>query len=116
MMSKHTSGPWEVTEHDCHAQSEGHPEHGMMDSLVCTGAPNFREIADVRRIYNGNRDIEMERANARLIAAAPELLEVAEAFIGIMNSWGWSGDYEKQSVEKARAAIAKARGEGAGHA
>ena len=47
-------------------------------------------------------DNEETNANARLIAAAPDLLEALEALL--------EGDFNV--AEKARAAIAKAKGEG----
>lgn len=56
---KHTKGPWQVTPDKCRIQTS-------------EDAPDF-EIADC----NGGAypDIENIEANARLIAAAPELLE-----------------------------------------
>jgi hypothetical protein len=48
-------------------------------------------------------------ANARLIAAAPELLEALEAFKAIDAFEGWHPKY-RDAIEKAEAAIAKATG------
>jgi hypothetical protein len=52
-------------------------------------------------------------ANARLIAAAPELLEFAQF---VVKEWGYDGhggefeDGESEVIDKARAVIAKATG------
>ena len=49
-------------------------------------------------------------ANARLIAEAPALLEVAENLLKIAEDWPMSAAYRKQITDEARAAIAKAKG------
>jgi hypothetical protein len=58
---------------------------------------------------------DMTAANARLIAAAPELLEVAEILSDAMGYLQSDGEipaaYWKVLREKSRAAIAKAKGE-----
>lgn len=53
---------------------------------------------------SANLDIEEREANARLIAAAPELLEALDA---IFNGTGMTGE----NMDLARAAIKKAKGE-----
>ncbi len=55
----------------------------------------------------GERNRKAENA-ARLIAAAPELLESVKALLGCMSLAGWDGD---PIAVKALAAIAKATGE-----
>lgn len=57
-------------------------------------------------LYDGLED-EME-ANARLIAAAPDLLEALEALLRVETEWG---DPTGPEWDNARAAIARARGE-----
>lgn len=56
-------------------------------------------------------------ANARLIAAAPELLEVCEALLALNNTLvvelsesDWL-KYKREAERKAKAALAKARGD-----
>jgi hypothetical protein len=49
---------------------------------------------------------EETEANARLIAAAPELLQVAEDFILLADLHDWEG----AAIDNARAVIAKAKG------
>lgn len=66
-------------------------------------------------IVNDNREYvcsllggeEHKEANARLIAAAPELLEVLEMIVD-SDKWGNGSDARKSMMIRARAAIAKA--------
>ena len=100
-MSKHTPGPWEIAEDDTHGQAVVRGEH--------------IEIATCWHHCVGSIEKEM-RANARLIAAVPDLLEALKD----MNS-GWKyirhsyGDLYgvgwDRAQEKADAAIAKAQGD-----
>lgn len=87
-MSGHTSGPWR--------QSEVTPE------AVLSGRDQL--VADCS---HGHRPPPRDEVvgNARLIAAAPELLEALEYMVDALGF-----GTEHPSVELARAAIAKARG------
>ena len=70
-MSKHTPGPWAVVEHD-HAiciRTES-------PSKTKYGASRYAAIGGFDR--NDRAQLEEARANARLIAAAPELLAVSD--------------------------------------
>lgn len=82
-MSKHTPGPW-----------------ARYGSIIRSIACNDRKIADVRVIDDEGQ------ANARLMAAAPDLLEALEAALTILTDSVGDFDYDK-----AMAAIAKAKGE-----
>lgn len=89
MSAKHTPGPWETS--------------GMI-----VRDPEGREIADVHSqiIWQDHGE---ECANARLIAAAPELLEaLTEAIM-----WDSYDEHDVPAVwlNKATAAIAKVKGE-----
>ena len=53
--------------------------------------------------------------NANLIAAAPELLEALAFCRSVIRSQGMFDASERMAVEKADAALARARGEGVGH-
>ena len=81
-MSKHTPGPWRFS---------SHPHDGNYMRIHCSSDPNE---GDNLRGYCGE-------ANARLIAAAPDLLM---ACIAIANG------YKHKGEELALAAIAKAEG------
>ena len=96
-MSGHTPGPWLV---------EGRTVYALNDD----GYNRFSAL--VQDAHTPGDELE---ANARLIAAAPELLEALE---DIANDYAERFDMDSQStnpgmkvvVENARAAIAKARG------
>jgi hypothetical protein len=89
--AKHTQGPWIAIK----------APHGPIDIFDA----NDRDVVTV---YGGGVPEDRE-ANARLIAAAPDLLEVVEAFEAFYPS-GINPDLDKAS-NKARAALVKARGQ-----
>ena len=91
-MSKHTPGPWVIKEID---RNEG---VRISCGLVGCGC----------RVYG----MPEGEANARLIAAAPDLLAALESVLtigGIDQSPGTNG---RVVLHQVRAAIAKARGQG----
>ena len=92
---KHTPGPW--INHGRIPQNGGLPHSSV-------GAKTL-----LARVYSeAYGDIKQEAANARLIAAAPDLLEALNAMLTHM---GMDEDeWSKPTFEQARAAIAKARG------
>lgn len=96
--SKHTPGPWKAGDY----QEES---NGLLRDAGFFIAPEKRgyDIADVP--YMASRSRDEVAANARLIAAAPELLDalkMAEVYLG----WG---DCSLENVHNiCRAAIAKA--------
>jgi hypothetical protein len=90
-MSKYTPGPWQVDDNS--------------DVL----GPDREWIATVQR----ERHVRPREAdaNARLIAAAPALLEAAKLMLGVLDGTAgmgrrWEGEY----ADRCRAAIAKAEG------
>jgi hypothetical protein len=99
-MSKHTPGPW-VARHDGNGGN------------FWLKAPNGKYIisgcgcCDSPYLPSDNPD-----ADARLIAAAPELLEALEkmrsVFLDMDGTHGWA---EQAATEAADAAIRKAKGE-----
>ena len=95
MKTKHTPGPWMFD-----ATLKGDGSFGG-SYIVSNNAKKTWPLAEVYR-----------EDNARLIAAAPELLEALKAMVAI-----WEGPRElaalrfAKSVIDARAAIAKATGE-----
>jgi hypothetical protein len=89
----HTPGPWEWSE-----DARELPE---------IFAPSGDALAEVYKAPGSDG----ARANARLIAAAPDLLEACEGMLAILEgsskrSGGWEGAF----ADSVRAAIAKARG------
>ena len=95
-MSKHTPGPWKATKFN--------PATGEIDDCYLYVEPG---ISVIERKVKG-RD-QHDTANARLIAAAPDLLEALEELLAVAVQY----DLPLSDPEriKARAAIARARGE-----
>ena len=92
-MSKHTPGPWEIAK----------------GKTYCAIRTDDRVIADMRLV-----GLHYNDANARLIAAAPDLLEAMQALFGADMVYCMMGDGKDDQIEaiaKARAAIFKATGE-----
>ena len=105
--AKHTPGPWEF--------GPNHSSTGLAGQLVVRPAGEFPHgewVADVGSMYDDHRE-----ANARLIAAAPDLLKALEKIIEMNRQWALDqyGDATKAEnmdcVRVARAAITKATGE-----
>ena len=87
-MNKHTPGPWSFYDDSNDGKTN-------RIEIVAIGKT-------VARIYHSVPDKDLP--NARLIAAAPDLLEsLAFVIRGVPDTW--------EGVQKARAAIAKATGE-----
>ena len=103
---KHTPGPWVVGASD------------FLDQWVCIDAPSgdpdldYESWEGVAMAYgceeSPSEGLEKAKANARLIAAAPELLEALEGLL-VVSPHDTPEAYNY--VSNARAAIAKAKGE-----
>lgn len=106
-MYKHTPGPWKV-------------DHPFL-SIVGLRGTRPVHIADVKTrgpALPGHQIPENEgAANARLIAAAPKLLEMLERLLGELSYVHETGDVRDsirnatEHMNEARAAIAEAKGE-----
>jgi len=98
-MSKHTPGPWEIKAHpDSCYRFISAPEHIALAQVVW-------------RVEEEDRSPACE-ANAHLIAAAPELLEVLEWYVEKVADLKRYGVMIETSLqERAEKAIAKAKGE-----
>lgn len=92
---KHTPGPWST---------------GIVFGFTEVVAPTLN-VANIR-----GRTIPEQDANARLIAAAPELLEALEECVHALAEWveiaepSDMREDELDTLEKARSAITKATG------
>lgn len=107
MSTKHTPGPWSV-------EDPMGPE--LLQIVANANAPvyEWRWIAQVGTEEPEDRfDVPPDeaRANARLIAAAPEMYEALKAQDALMKSAGTISDAAiREATAKMRAAIAKAEG------
>ena len=105
-MSKHTKGPWHVvlsdnaTPHIMHENAHDMSDISDISSRVCVMP------AEITYSYNS-------LANAKLIAAAPELLEALEIMVEFVANVhaGKTNRICYAALDAARAAIAKAKGE-----
>jgi hypothetical protein len=104
-MSKHTLGPWAYSRWDRFgdarfyiAQKDGAPY-----------TPHFSDVATLIAETCSGELVQIQEANARLIAAAPELLEALEVIIKSVDAGSAAILTHLQRV--AREAIAKATGE-----
>jgi hypothetical protein len=91
MNTKHTPGPWGITETPPDREADYNGDH----LITCRNGQHV--LAKLEHYSPAER-----RANARLIAAAPDLLEALQAMV----DHGSCSDEE--DFFKARAAIAKA--------
>ena len=87
-MSKHTPGPWAIY------------VNALSDIVIRKMSKDGYELCSIARVSSGY-------ANARLIAAAPELLEALEACDALLSL---NIPFEGEITRRIRAAIAKAKG------
>jgi hypothetical protein len=120
MKAQHTPAPWYIAHHtDVQGEKSIDVRH-CLDS-----APKQPEIHQIARLH------EADEANARLIAAAPDMLDALERlandYAALMNSQGaaidigqpgseftageWVGSRLQSPMQEAWKAIAKAKGE-----
>lgn len=95
-MKKHTPGPWKWVELEFCGKY-----HALQDQsgvVICDDGSASGEYSP---------EIDVNGANARLIAAAPELLEALEYMLETCPGIDNAGD---EARKQARSAIAKARG------
>lgn len=101
-MAHFTPGPWFALEN-------GGDDEDPTRRFVCTKGRAQNTVAEIYRSWNHGWDPETEEANARLIAAAPDLLaalESARLMIEILPS----GKPRTQALAKINAALFKATG------
>jgi len=97
MTTKHTPGPWAYAKHV-------EPGNVVFDIFQADGAPYTRNLSDVAyATYTSELD-GIQEANARLISAAPELLD---SLIYLRNC---IEDGTQPAMSEVNAAIRKATG------
>lgn len=91
----HTPGPWRVF-------------NVFTDVEIVTDRPTAGETESIVQ-FKGQRNAQ---ANARLMAAAPELFDALMNFLNIMHDYESSvrKGYVTDAMNRARAALAKAKG------
>jgi hypothetical protein len=90
---KHTPAPWSVID-------------GIQGGyvMVVGGYYSVARVLKTKIDYNKLRKLETVKANAKLIAAAPELLEALVEMV----AFGTQQDWDHVVIEKSKSAIAKA--------
>ena len=105
---KHTPGPWHVKDHG--NDSEGTK---IMVYVSRPETENTCKNPDVCRVYQIGGDRSSERFyNARLIAAAPDLLQALEALYNSAPCAKPANAELWEALQLTREAIRKAKGEG----
>ena len=94
-LSAHTPGPW---------NNQEFPSIDFKYSF-CIDAADGQPIADIRGWHSG-----IDAANARLIAAAPCLLEALESLLDLAMTWKPDQIEDDSTLFNTRQAIAKAKG------
>lgn len=110
MNIKHTPGPWEITWFHCrmdaddvkHAESKGDLTAKVGD--VLWSAPKSIGPCEIEHSHWGGDLLDVEEADARLIAAAPDLLEACKTLVHLRETEDWMETLHK-AVNQARAAI-----------
>ncbi len=111
-MSKHTPGPWNIA-----APKEGGSLDQKEDRLICTKINNrLYHIAETFQYRNTgfNTPDGVSLANARLIAAAPDLLEALQllwAEVEVANDEDLTPRLNLDEITQIQEAIAKATGD-----
>lgn len=107
--AKHTPGPWEAIKWTSHAPTTVVSAEWAAAILKGKHFTGGAVIADCQGARSGYLDDEAE-ANARLIAAAPELLEALTKIRQVADGFKVDVPWGK-IIEMADAALRKARGE-----
>ena len=106
MEAKHTPGPWVI--------ADGGPIIADSQNMIAVTLDMFDSNEDLSTWIQTRVTRPEREANARLIAAAPELLEALEELVTALDYAVTRRSRARRdaAVKSARAAIAKARGEG----
>ena len=106
-MSKPTPGPWAYSRWDQFgdtrfyiAQADGAPY-----------TPDYSDVATLIAETVSDERVQIQEANARLIAAAPELLEALKALTHSLDQSDLLHDDQRAAFKTSIQAIAKATGE-----
>lgn len=104
MTQKHTPAPWKITMSGRTPEGSAH-KHQIGDYNSRTIAYAYCQITDKK-----DQTFHEHNANARLITAAPELLEALENIIDHYNSKDGDMKLLRHFISEGEKAITKARG------
>lgn len=103
---QHTPGPW-------HVLIEQSGQDGDFITRTIVSSDIKQNLSEVAIATTGSFDDETEAANARLIAAAPEMLEALEEAKRIiehhLNDWIITTTEQEKTLKKIEALVAKAK-------
>ncbi len=102
MKTKHTPGPWEIGPQEFSRVKVYEKQQGSRRIVADCDLNELREMIGYRP--------EAE-ANARLIAAAPDLLAAVEALLRLPGISSFAADLDSDAVKLAERAINKATGQ-----
>ena len=107
----HTQGPWVVKFQASKWDTRDYTDKYWHDQWVIKGPNNKHSPVAVVRVegFGSGPSKAVRKANATLIAAAPDLLAASEAFISELDSGSDFTAWEKAKADL-REAIAKAKG------
>lgn len=113
-MGKHTQGPW-IVEHDKEWGNITIWAGSAIEERHSGSYPSAGEMNIYTSCYGDHESDEELIANARLIVAAPDLLEAAKGLIETIGAYELeaeidSGEEDEGAVRLMKAAIAKAEG------
>ena len=94
-MSSFTPGPWKVLDHTKEPPTQ---------EILCIAETGFALECEPFESIS-----DVDRANANIMAAAPDLLEALEEIVEDYDEYPMG--FYRDVIEKAQAAIAKARGQ-----
>lgn len=107
-MSAHTKGPWSFNEAETGYYAFGH-DWLIVRSNAYKGDSRWMALATIDSTQSCHMTVDEQKANARLIAASPELLFALSQIVSELPA---KRDWLNPDIERiARAAIAKATGE-----
>ena len=104
--TKFTPGPWIGA-----GPSFGDAKPRWIDCIITQWEDDYGDVVGICDFQLKQYDEEQE-ANAHLIAAAPDLYEALERMVGWVDDWREGKKHPYDDWEFAKAALAKARGEG----
>lgn len=116
MTTKYTPGPW-YTGEPFAAFEGGTLRFHISQADGAPYTPHYSDVAHLVAETVAGERIEIQRANANLIAAAPELLEALQEIMKAHDSDEasggemWYAEVLSPAIEKHRGLIAKATGE-----